>query len=596
MESIVKDCISNINGVCRICNQKISSEDVVDSSVTSSHQQSIINHYLDCIDKFKSLLLNINSNHVDHCQQDNNTTRKRKKIENEANISTTIASSTNHYFKDSLFKISMISILHREDHNQSVMNLLMTCKDAMKWKDTVVFPRLPSIDMIALYKNNGRINQLPRRYNRVYIDNVRDRDYFKENPDGLINHHCQGIDYRIDEPIPAGFIPDHFTKIQVSGRIEVGSIPPFTTHLALLLDNPQDIYKELFPDTLEVLEITNVEIGKHSNIDDLLPHNLKILTISSDLVLPYLFKLNKLYCLIISEVEKETGDDDDDEDDDNQHVHIDIHIGSIPDTIEHLYLGDCIIEPGYTLPSGVKYLKINLTKNSSQCIPPSVENLYINCDRLTPILAGSIPSSVKTLLLEGLPQLYLKTIPHSVTTLTLADLESVPASYVFPDSITALYISGIKCQFDGTLLPNSIKYFAVHGDYNFPLKSCIPPSTKYFDYQVNSTSEVKFNANDIPDGVTHIRIGTRFDKALVPGFIPDSCEYLDFAFCYDRVPLWGRVPKHLKTVCCNPVCLKISENIPQSIKQRVSNEGHDGEYWGTLYLEFWDLQNWYLEI
>ncbi|EGG13570.1 ubiquitin-protein ligase domain-containing protein [Cavenderia fasciculata] len=211
MESIVKDCISNITGICRICNQTISCDvdvhgDEYDGSVTS-HQQSMINHYLDCIDSFKSVLLNINSRkHITSDEDSNNSSssRKRKKIENESSISTTTttttstSSSTNRYydmiivimivFKDSLFRVSMISILQHEDDNESVMNLLMTCKDAMKWKDTVVFPLLPPIDTIESYKNDGRFNQLPRRYNRVNIKNMKDRDYFEDNVDDCAFH------------------------------------------------------------------------------------------------------------------------------------------------------------------------------------------------------------------------------------------------------------------------------------------------------------------------------------------------------------------------------------------------------------------------
>ncbi|EGG13540.1 hypothetical protein DFA_11301 [Cavenderia fasciculata] len=525
--------------------------------------------------------------------QDNNnsTTRKRKKIENGSLAKMKTTTSTNHYFKNSLFRVSMISILHREERNQSVMNLLMTCKDAMKWKDTVVFPRLPSINTIESYKNDGRFNQLPRRYNRVDIKSDRDLEYFLENTNGLINQHCKELNYLIDEPIPAGLIPDHFTKIRVNGQIEDGSIPPYTTHLVLGAKEEQEIYRQLFPNTLEELYITNGVIRDYSNVDDLLPHNIRILAIKSNLVHPYLFKLKKLNCLTIDAVEQETDYDDEDDDQD----HIDIHIGTIPNTIEYLYLEDCIIEPGYTLPSSVKYLSIELDKNSYQCIPASVQYLYAICKEPTTILARSIPSSVIDLCLDGKFGLLPGSIPSSVKTLGLFDLETTPAVYTIPDSITTMYIGYLKCKLDVTLFPNSIKYFAIHGKYNFPLKSCIPPSTKYFDYQAKHQS--KLNANQIPNGVTHIRLGNGLvKKALSPGFIPDSCEYLDLNCDYDKAPRWWAVPKQLKTVICNPFCSRISQSIPPSIKQLPANERHvRAEDWDAnhRYQNFWEKEIWF---
>ncbi|EGG13554.1 hypothetical protein DFA_11315 [Cavenderia fasciculata] len=507
MESIVKDCISNITGICRICNQKIilSSDDVNDGSgVTSSHQQTMINHYLDCIDSFKSVLLNINYNSklVDHDHQDSNissSSRKRKKIENvsPSDPTTITSSSSNHYFKDSLFRVSMISILLHEHFNQSVMSLLMTCKDAMKWKDTVVFPSLPSIDAIELYKNNGRINQLPRRYNGVYIMNFRDREYFKENVDGLINHHCRELNYLIDEPIPAGFIPDHFTKIRVCGEIEVGSIPPFTTHLSLGLDkNQQEIYKELFPNTLEALNIINEVICKHSNLDDLLPHNISALEITYSLVQPYLFKLKKLNSLAIRNFGHK----------DHDNEKIEIRAGTIPNTIEHLNLRNWTFEN------------------------------------------GSIPSSL--------------------------------------DNISKLSLTHCELKLDASQSPKNIEYFGFFSNY---IRTSIPPSTKYLDYGIFHD---KPKANDIPNGVTHIRFD--IDQALVPRFIPDSCEYLEFPYHYNKAPLWKAIPKHLKAVSCNPCCQNISQNIPPSIKQTCANMPHQASIWADDFI--FKEEDWYLEI
>ncbi|EGG13565.1 hypothetical protein DFA_11326 [Cavenderia fasciculata] len=471
-------------------------------------------------------------------QQDNHSTRKRKKIENVSSYSTT----SNHFFKDTLFRVSMISILYREDENQSVMNLLMTCKDAMKWKDTVVFPRLPSIDMIESYKDSGRFNQLPKRYNRVNIKSSKDRDYFKENAGGLINHHCKELNYSIQDkmPIPAGFIPDHFTKIKIEGKIEVGSIPPFTTHL--YLGRGQKIYKELFPDTLEVLYIPSGVIGEQSNLDDLLPHNIRILVIKSNLVHPYLHNLKKLYCLAINQYPYKNT--------------IDIGTGSIPNTIKNLHIENCNVEPGYILPSSIKYLSINLANNSPQCIPSSVQYLYIRSD--LPLTAGSIPSSVTDLHLQGRLVISKGSIPSSVTSLGLIDLEVLPHVSAIPDSISRLCINGLKSQFDGSLYPSSIEYFAIHGNYDFSLKHCIPPSTKYFNYQVSQPSSIDISANDIPNGVNRVRFGLQYNKEVVSGQIPDSCELLEFSYFYDKSPLWRAVPKQLKTVNCNPICSKIN--------------------------------------
>ncbi|EGG13555.1 hypothetical protein DFA_11316 [Cavenderia fasciculata] len=562
MESIVKDCISNITGVCRICNQKIilSSDD--DDDI---HQQSMINHYLDCVNSFKSVLLNINNSrkHVDHSNNlkhvDDNLhqdilRRKRKKISSMSSSSTSIpSSSTNHYFQDSLLRISMISILYREDDNESVMNLLMTCKDAMKWKDTVVFPRLPSINTIESYKNNGRINQLPRRYNRVDIEN---RDYFKKNVDGLINHHCRELNYFINDPIPAGFIPDHFTKIQVCGRIEVGSIPPFTTHLLIGSSRyPQEIYKELFPDTLEMLDTAYGVIGEHSNLDDLVPHNIKVLYIASNLVHPYLLKLKNLYLMTTYDIQDGEG-------------HGYIRIGNIPKTIEYLYLNNCTVESGYTLPSSIKYFSINLTKNSPQCIPSSVKYLFLVCQGPTVLLKGWVPSSVTDLRLDGQFQLTIGSIPSSVITLSLTGFDVSPHASTIPDSVNSLIINGLDCQFDATLYTSSIKYFGMLGKYPFSIKSCIPPSTNYFDYQSSYISQ--WNANDIPNGVTHIRL------ELITGFIPDSCEYLELSYIYNEAPLWKAVPKQLKTIRCNPKCSVMSKNIPASINQTPKTRAHEG--------------------
>ncbi|EGG22423.1 hypothetical protein DFA_04544 [Cavenderia fasciculata] len=538
---------------------------------------SIINLYFYCI----NLLTDGNTTTTTTTTA---TTTTIKKIEN--------ASTSNHYFKDTLFKISMISILYRQDDNQSVMNLLMTCKDAMKWKDSVVFPRLPLNDIVL-----GKINQqLPRRYNSVDIENEGDLHYFKKNKDGLINHHCRELKYLISKPIPAGFIPDHFTKIISRGGIQVGSIPPFTTHLILnscLQD--QKIYRKLFPDTLEKLYLPYGELDKRSDIQDLLPHNIRVLSITSNLVKPYLFKLKQLRSLTIFEI---FGEQDSDEDEDYD-KHIDVHRGTLPNTIEHLYLENCVIETGYILPSSIKYLSINLDKNSLDCVPSSVEYLHIYSNRQddrTTVLEGTIPSSVTTLKLDGPLQLSHKLhIPRSVTTLTLEGLESVPPIHIIPDSITTLYIRGLNCQFDGTRYPKSIKYFGMDREYKFPLKSCIPPSTKYFDYQVSNPSKVK--AKDIPNGVTHIRFGPKFDQSLVQGFIPDSCEYLEFPSNYDKVPLWRAVPKHLKTVACSPLCHNISENIPSSIKQTCSTKAPKGGPWANHPgFDFWDFNDWHLEI
>ncbi|EGG13558.1 hypothetical protein DFA_11319 [Cavenderia fasciculata] len=503
---------------------------------------------------------------------------------------TTIPTSSNHYFKDSLFRISMISILHREDDNESVMNLLMTCKDAMKWKDTVVFPILPSINTIELYKNNGRINQLPRRFNRVYIESIKDRDYFKENVDGLINHHCKELNYHINEPIPAGFIPDHFIKIQVYGELEVGSIPPFTTHLLIGSSRyPQEIYKELFPDTLEMLDTAYGVIGEHSDIDDLLPHNIRVLFIASNLVHPYLFKLKKLYLMTTYDIKGS-----------NQHeLHANIRIGSIPNTIEYLYLNNCTVESGYTLPSSIKYFSINLTINSPRCIPPSVEYLFLVCDEPTTILAGWIPSSVTDLRLEGQLKLTVGCIPSSVTTLVLTGFDVSPHASVIPNSVSTLWTNTLKCRLDTTLYPNSIKYFGIYGNYAFPLKSSIPPSTKYFDYQPISTSESKFNVNgNIPNGVTHIRLGDGFDRALARRYIPDSCEYLHVSYNYNQAPLWKTVPKNLKTIHCNPKCTNISKIIP-AFKQSHKNWPHEGgSEWDAnfRYIDLWKKDDWHLNI
>ncbi|EGG14501.1 hypothetical protein DFA_12277 [Cavenderia fasciculata] len=375
--------------------------------------------------------------------------------------------------------------MHLEDYNQRVMRLLMTCKDAMQWKDSVVFPRLPSINTITSYKNDGRINQIPKRFHRVSIRDVEGRDYFKENQDGLINHHCKVLNYNIfndNLPIlPAGLIPDHFTKIIVYGLIEVGSIPPFTTHLYLesKTSDRQEIYKQLFPETLEVLDISNGVIGKsNSNIDDLLPPNIKKLFIEAFLVHPYLFKLKQLNCLTIKKV---------------------------CDVYYH---------------------------HHTKC-------LYASCHlEPTTLLAGSIPLSVTTLFLDGYFEVEKGAITSSVTTLGLVDTDPPNYSNLPADSISTLFIIGLKDQLDATLYPKSIKYFGIYGEYEFALKSCIPPSTKYFDYQNSDTSKIKFHSNDIPNGVTHIRLGCQFDESLVPGFIPDSCEYLEFSSIYDREPFW----------------------------------------------------------
>ncbi|EGG13564.1 hypothetical protein DFA_11325 [Cavenderia fasciculata] len=589
MESIVKDCTSNNNNnnssVCRICNQKITSSD---------DGGALINHYLECIDSLKSVLLNIKSSNQKHDDdQQDSTTRKRKKIENVSPTTTTI-SSTNHYFKDTLFRVSMISILHREDHNQSVMSLLMTCKDAMKWKDTVVFPRLPSIDTIAYYKKNRKINQLPRRYNRVYIDNDRDRDYFQENVDGLINHHCRELYYNVDEELPAGFIPDHFTKIyfgeDYQNQLEVGSIPPFTTHLYLGDSYQQDIHKQLFPDTLEVLNIpTNVTI-ESGDINDLLPHNIKELHIPSDLVHPYLFKLKQLTCLIIADIESEDG-----ENDGSEGFVPTIKVGSLPNTIVHLDLESCSVEVG-AIPSSVKYLSINLTNNDPTCIPSSVKSLYAKWDESTPITKGMIPSTVTELVLDEQYSLLPGSIPSSVTTLTLMALDETPPKGAIPNKVHSLFLFGMMCELNASILPNSIKYLGIHGDCSLKLISMIPPSTKYFDYQSTNLigADVKFSANDIPNGVTHIRLGVGFNKVVVPGFIPDSCEYLEFSETYDhRVPHWA-LPKSLKTISYNPACRKISENIPSSLNQSFTNIGHEGTHWETTPMDYWKGMTWHL--
>ncbi|EGG14640.1 hypothetical protein DFA_10898 [Cavenderia fasciculata] len=528
MESTDNTITSNRKGgVCRICCQKIIHDD--DNDNVTQHQQLMNNHYLDCIDSFKqSILLNIDNDkdhhhhhHFHDFQQDNiyNTTKKRKKIDVSSSSSSSTTTTTNHFY--SLFRVSMISILQREDHNQSVMNLLMTCKDAIKWKDTVVFPRLPSIDTITSYKSNERIDQIPKRYNRVYIKSVRDLIYFKENEDGLINHHCKQFISLIEDPIPPGLIPDHFTKIKVGGPIEVGSIPPFTTHLALGAVR-QEMKKQLFPDTLELLSIPNGVVCNHcSDTDDLLPHNIKILFIPSTLVHPYLFNLKQLYCLTIIKDNKVKEDQDDDDDDDMNSTtkdDPDVCIGSLPNTIEHLYLDDCIVEMGsdrssssHTIPSSVRYLSINLSVNSPQCIPPSsVQYLYLKCDQPTTLLEGSIPSTVKDLQLDGDFTLSDRCIPPSITTLTLIDFEETPLVSVLPPSISILFISGFKCRFDARLLPpnNNIKYFGIYGEYDFYLKSSMPPSTIYFDYQPYGLNiSLKLLPNDIPNGVTHIKLG-----------------------------------------------------------------------------------------
>ncbi|EGG13322.1 hypothetical protein DFA_11083 [Cavenderia fasciculata] len=574
------------NGIdkCLICRQVISrsGNQLHNDYNNKSHRDSIatttllIEHYSKCVE---STISNINSNYHDddnnninsisiqqhdykHRSSNINISRdyivddnSSSKIQLPSSSNTT--KSTNHFFNNTLLRISLIEIFKMEDCNLSIMNLLTTCKDALNWKYSVVFPRLPSISTIERYKVDNRIHLIPKRFHIVCIDNIKMWKYFKENPDGLISLYTTRLFLMSDHgQLNKGDIPDHFTHLYFGYYIDqlVDDILPLSlTHIR---------YEESrnFPST--TITTTNQQQSSSStfnnNNEDILAslHTLffSSLSLGNEIKIPPMMnQLTSLYlCVngrrsgvdvifkpghtkIPPSVRRLTVESY------STSTPVILGVGSLPSdegSLEYLRLvGNFKIIDSNALPRSIKtmclqnvlcdvvvpdrvtrLLVVGECLRQSTFIPPSVKHLCLHVDYVSDVL----PPTIETLSLKGLFR--PTNIPSSVTQLYLQDIRFQLTSDILFNLQTQQNQQNNNNQ--NTLgIKSSLKYIGIEGRYPYSIKGILPEGIKYFDYSISDPTS--HDNNNSSNSNNHMnKFGLDYNQPIPPSSLPPSVRVI----------------------------------------------------------------------
>ncbi|EGG13571.1 hypothetical protein DFA_11332 [Cavenderia fasciculata] len=504
--------------------------------------------------------------------------RKRKKIDDELKLS----GCSNHYFKNGIFKSSLLPILKRDKYNDSLMSLLETCKDSFSWKYDVVFPTLPPLATIELYKKSGKISLLPKQYHTVTITNSEEWKYLLGNPDGLITRTAKHLVCSAHQTsVEPGQIPDHFTHLDIRGlsNITPGCIPSGATHLKV--EQIGVLETGLFPDTLVHLDMESFEECDEKGF--IFPPRLHTLGIVSTFIEQGIKLPNTIRTLYIY--------------DDGCGIN---ELGIIPSSVVSLHVQDCEVGVG-VIPNSVKYLEITLSDpNNYKAIPAEsvthLHALFSGRDQ-TRVDSTMIPQSVTHLKVSGEYSLMLKNNP-SITSLTLTN-PYIISNFEWPPSLTNLHINGdASGSLNTKSCPPTIEYFSMSNvTYDNTLQNLIPQSTKYFKYDNTSSSTQLFYPNYIPSSVQYIKFDT-IGKLQVfqDGVLPKSLKYLELPEEYEGQLKTQALPTSLQVISIASTNPRLHERIPSSIKKHLKNIRHQHpETWlDTVWLE--NDGDWYFGL
>jgi len=247
----------------------------------------------------------------------------------------------------------------------------------------------------------------------------------------------------------------------------------------------------------------------------------------------------------------------------------------LPRSIQYLKIGINGLEdplPNNFFPENLldlELLDFQLPFTTRNMIPPKVINLTLGCTLLQPLEIGDLPISLRKLQFTTIDQpIEIGLLPPLLTHLIFPNSHSfMISSGSIPSSVKYLILpigAGNPPSKLKQVVPQSVKRLTLIGNYSIPLERDSIPHVRELVISCNNCVLLK---GSIPNSVKRL-IFKNYTAIISNGIIPDSIEKLEFHDPFDQPITQELIPSKLKTLVISncPTFTKIpSEILPKTL-------------------------------